>query len=1143
VDVQWESLKLAGFGLYRDEMFISFAPALSVYCGGNEQGKSTIAAGLAAVIYGLPSTADPRSFGQGKYRNWHHPTRFEGMLTFLARGSRYRIIRNFDNHRISLQKEVHEGWQEVVGGEHNPGARKPNRVFEETIRDLLGVGNRDVFSATFYVSQPLPEADTILPETGRLLSGAGAHYNVALAVLAAQVKEITRCTGRLGITAQDMRQDRELENLAEELVAIERGIEESAAFLLTLEENTADLAKSREKLAALDLNLADREYLLLAWQEWRGLRDRYHDALLRQRSLENAWQQAQVYQKGKAASERIIGEYYSHFLSLPDEAGEPLAVLCRIQEERASLHTEMMNLQRQLAEEMKAAEEIFEALSTYNNIRGRPSLLQDCRELKRRAGRYNEKVLRRETVKNRLDELHTIIHHQPSWHLLGKSPSERIMEMGRAYQAALQNIAELVDISARLQKTEDRLNHEFELFQNADQYTLDVLSGFESLRLRYESNLSSARQMVENMQQNTEEYQKQQELFKTGYQAVSWPDNPEPVERGRRTASRHSRLISLIAALAVGVAGYLLTGSPLTALTSFAVVAATAYLLSGQWQSRRRTDVHVERIVEQRIRQSVREREVTELERKRQLLPTEDELQAASAQAAAASEQYNALLLMAEPFLNRYPDIEFAYNRWRTLREEAIELRKESSRLYRGYALAPDSGEIKDADPSLLPAPWPALAVCAGIMNADNTTVSALRDWLQTVDWVALHDDAAAGEGLQTEAIAAETELSVLDGEDPDGLMSTEIAELRQSLLPYDENTDLDGLEADIKACAALEADLSVRQSVIAETKRRIVSLTEKDNALQAKAMPLKAGLEYLLENGEPFAEVLADWHKYQTEKKKKLQHEKELAAVYGAYGVDGSDKLQEQQLDAANRAGAIWLAMDELRKRHPGLPEMGQGDTAVLEEQYRHLMESVAEMRGEQQTLAGSIREQEFALARLEGQSAINIPAAQERLDFLRLRHSRLQREAAALQIAYSELSAAVSEYSKTYRIELAEKVSSYFRQITGASHRFVTVSETLQVEIREEGRGVAPAQLSQGARDQLYISLRLAIADLLSHDIRLPFIFDDPFVNWDNERIEQIRQLLAKLSSQRQIILFTHNQAFSGWGQCSQIKVENKS
>ncbi|HEY8415910.1 MAG TPA: ATP-binding protein, partial [Thermaerobacter sp.] len=78
--VRWHRLVLRGFGPYRGEARVVFPEGLVTLVAPNETGKSTLVAGLAAVIYGLPGSSDPTRFGQARFRHWLGAARFEGEL-------------------------------------------------------------------------------------------------------------------------------------------------------------------------------------------------------------------------------------------------------------------------------------------------------------------------------------------------------------------------------------------------------------------------------------------------------------------------------------------------------------------------------------------------------------------------------------------------------------------------------------------------------------------------------------------------------------------------------------------------------------------------------------------------------------------------------------------------------------------------------------------------------------------------------------------------------------------------------------------------------------------------------------------------------------------------------------------------------
>jgi uncharacterized protein YhaN len=66
----------------------------------------------------------------------------------------------------------------------------------------------------------------------------------------------------------------------------------------------------------------------------------------------------------------------------------------------------------------------------------------------------------------------------------------------------------------------------------------------------------------------------------------------------------------------------------------------------------------------------------------------------------------------------------------------------------------------------------------------------------------------------------------------------------------------------------------------------------------------------------------------------------------------------------------------------------------------------------------------------------------------------------------------------------------------------------------------------LSDGARDQLFLALRMAAVERYVAEAEpLPFVADDLFVNFDDERAAAGLEQLAALSASTQTLLFTHH------------------
>jgi uncharacterized protein YhaN len=79
----------------------------------------------------------------------------------------------------------------------------------------------------------------------------------------------------------------------------------------------------------------------------------------------------------------------------------------------------------------------------------------------------------------------------------------------------------------------------------------------------------------------------------------------------------------------------------------------------------------------------------------------------------------------------------------------------------------------------------------------------------------------------------------------------------------------------------------------------------------------------------------------------------------------------------------------------------------------------------------------------------------------------------------------------------------------------------------IRQDGRRVAVAGMSDGTTDQLYLALRIAaIEDYLDHAEPMPFVADDLFINFDDERAAAGFRVLSELARKTQVLFFTHHE-----------------
>jgi uncharacterized protein YhaN len=78
----------------------------------------------------------------------------------------------------------------------------------------------------------------------------------------------------------------------------------------------------------------------------------------------------------------------------------------------------------------------------------------------------------------------------------------------------------------------------------------------------------------------------------------------------------------------------------------------------------------------------------------------------------------------------------------------------------------------------------------------------------------------------------------------------------------------------------------------------------------------------------------------------------------------------------------------------------------------------------------------------------------------------------------------------------------------------------------VRQDGARVPVEGLSDGARDQLYLALRLAsIERYLLRNEPMPVVLDDILVHSDEDRTRAALGVLGELATKTQVLLFTHH------------------
>lgn len=176
---------------------------------------------------------------------------------------------------------------------------------------------------------------------------------------------------------------------------------------------------------------------------------------------------------------------------------------------------------------------------------------------------------------------------------------------------------------------------------------------------------------------------------------------------------------------------------------------------------------------------------------------------------------------------------------------------------------------------------------------------------------------------------------------------------------------------------------------------------------------------------------------------------------------------------------------------------------------------------------LEGRIRETERALS--------SIPEAIERESLAQRDADRVRTLDTYLALAETHLSIAKDRAHADIAPVLANTIRPWVPRVTAGRFTDVEIDAgTLMVRAVEAGGRIRDADvLSQGTMEQLFLLLRIALAEHLSLiDERAPLVLDDVTVQSDRRRKEAILELLRDVSRERQVILFTQELEVVSWG-----------
>jgi len=242
----------------------------------------------------------------------------------------------------------------------------------------------------------------------------------------------------------------------------------------------------------------------------------------------------------------------------------------------------------------------------------------------------------------------------------------------------------------------------------------------------------------------------------------------------------------------------------------------------------------------------------------------------------------------------------------------------------------------------------------------------------------------------------------------------------------------------------------------------------------------------------------------------------------------ESSRKMREmqQKLDAIEQEltrNGDGLSIQELEQ------ESSEADIDTIENELERVSSELKELQANRDTLRDQRQTLQNEIKAKDG-SAVAAKASEEAEQQLATMVSGAE-QYLRLQIAALILEQRIEDYRKKNQAPVLARAGEIFSKLTLGSYTNLRDeldenSKPILLGVRPDDIEVSVEGMSDGTRDQLYLSLRLATLEQhLSKGEPMPFVVDDILIGFDDSRTKVCLDVLGELAISTQVLLFTHH------------------
>lgn len=237
---------------------------------------------------------------------------------------------------------------------------------------------------------------------------------------------------------------------------------------------------------------------------------------------------------------------------------------------------------------------------------------------------------------------------------------------------------------------------------------------------------------------------------------------------------------------------------------------------------------------------------------------------------------------------------------------------------------------------------------------------------------------------------------------------------------------------------------------------------------------------------------------------------------------ADVLDRRVSLQRERAAAEGAVAQLLGSGPRGARARERLAAADPGGWQEELAELEQHLEALADDRDRALADRTRLEGELRRIGGDDAV--PRAQQALAAARVEVAELVERWAVADTAARLLEETVARFEREQQPRVLTRASELFARATGGRWAQLRRLDRHVVVARAHGgEPVAAEVLSRGTREQLWLCLRLALAEDLARDRPLPLLVDDLLGTSDPERSRHVAEVLAEVAGNQQVWLFT--------------------